>query len=187
MKRANITAKTACAMRLGMLATLTLGACSAQNVAPDAAELANISAFKMVPKSSPRQLVLAFDRFCVNRKDTLAAQDDALRAAGYVPVAAAPNATARTYVVDSDRPAIAMSERMCVVRARSRTGQTDRFETYIADTFEQARSLPPAAFGRRIEKAWQLNDQPARVIATERSSQLGWYTYSLIHYEAQTS
>lgn len=154
-----------------------LAACSAQGVSSDTAELRNMWRFNLVPKSSPAVMVSAFDRFC-----TTGPRDDAtLRAAGYVPLPERA-AGARAYVINDRRPAVAVSDKMCVVQAESRTGQTTRFQNYVAATYPEARPIDPAPLGKNIEQAWSLPTNPPSLIATERTVSLGWYRYALIHF-----
>jgi hypothetical protein len=164
---------------------MALSACSADNVSPDTAELANTWAYLEVPKSSPRQLVQSFERYCASERGALAERDAALRADGYVPLSR--QGRARAYVVDDNRPAIAMSKRMCLVRAKSRTGQTNAFQAYVARAFPGAKPMDPATLGPRIEQAWQVPGDAPRIVATERGADLGWYTYSLILFEAEAA
>ncbi|MEX0339191.1 MAG: hypothetical protein AB3N11_09155 [Arenibacterium sp.] len=175
------------APRAGLIAVLSmaLGACSADHVSSEAAELSNTWAFLEVPKSSPTQLVASFARYCANKPDTVETADAALRAAGYVPVSN--QRAARAYVVDYNRPAIALSDRMCLVRAKSRTGQTDAFQNYITRAFPAAQPIDPAPLGRRIEQAWRVPGPSPRIIATERGADLGWYTYSLILFQVEAA
>lgn len=166
----------------GFVATLTgISACSASHVGPDAAELNNIWTYYEVPKSTPRQLVLSFDRYCNNRKSSLAEDDQRLRADGFVPLSQSKGA--QSYVADNNLPAVAVSDRMCITHAKSRTGQTDAFQSYVARVFPEAKPLDPTSFGSRIEQAWQVSG--SRILATQRGADLGWYTYSLILYQAE--
>ncbi|MCV3272189.1 hypothetical protein [Roseobacter sinensis] len=155
-----------------------LAACSAEGVSPDTAELRNTWRGNLVPKSSPALMVNAFDRFC-----TTGPRDDAaLRAAGYVPL---PERTpgARAYVIDDSRPAVAVSDTMCLVQAESRTGQTTRFQNYVAATYPGARAIDPEPLGRNIEQAWSIPTDPPAIIATERTVSVGWYRYALILFQ----
>ena len=136
----------------------------------------------LVPKSSPALMVRAFDRFC-----TVGPQDDAtLRAAGYVPL---PERTpgARAYVIDDSRPAVAVSNSMCLVQAESRTGQTTRFQNYVAATYPDAQAIDPTQLGRDIEEAWSVPTDPPTIIATERTVSVGWYRYALILYRPEAT
>lgn len=164
-------------LSLAVAAGFALAACSAQGVSPDTAELRNMWRFNLVPKSSPALMVSAFDRFCVEGPR----DDAALRAAGYVPL---PEKTpgARAYVIDDRRPAVAVSDKMCVVQAESRTGQTTRFQNYVAATYPGARAVDPAPLGQNIEQAWALPTNPPALIATERTVSVGWYRYALIYF-----
>ncbi len=159
-------------------ACLALAACSADGVSPDTAELRNMWRGNLVPKSSPALMVRAFDRFCTDGP-----RDDAtLRAAGYVPLPRR-TAGARAYVIDDSRPAVAVSETMCLVQAESRTGQTTRFQNYVAATYPGARAIDPAPLGQNIEQAWSVPTSPPAIIATERTVSVGWYRYALILFQ----
>ncbi|MBW4709686.1 hypothetical protein KX928_18010 [Roseobacter sp. YSTF-M11] len=167
---------------LALLAFFLLTACSAEGVSPDTAELRNMWRANLVPKSSPAVMVSAFDRFCA-----IGPRDDAtLRAAGYVPL---PQEVpgARAYVIDDRRPAVAVSDSMCVVQAESRTGQTARFRNYIAATYPDARPVDPEPLGRNIEQAWSVASDPPTLIATERTESFGWYRYALILFQPGAS
>ncbi|MEX0280238.1 MAG: hypothetical protein AB3N13_03485 [Arenibacterium sp.] len=164
-----------------MATTIGLSACSAAHVGADDAELVNLWTYYEVPKSTPRQLVQSFDRYCNNRQGSVAADDRRLRADGYVPLSKRKGAQA--YVIDNNLPAVAVSEQMCITHAKSRTGQTTAFQSYVARTFPDARALDPDTLGRRIEQAWQISG--SRILATQRGADLGWYTYSLILFQAE--
>ncbi|WP_299968269.1 hypothetical protein [uncultured Roseobacter sp.] len=154
-----------------------LAGCAGQNVSADRAELENMWRGFLAPKSTPKQMVTAFDDFCISGP-----RDEAgLRAAGYVPLPQRV-AGARAWVVDDRRPAVALSDRMCVVHAKARTGQTAAFAGYVAETFPTAVATDPAPFGKDIEAVWQVPG-PA-IIATERRRDVDFFVYTLIHYRA---
>ena len=158
-----------------------LAGCSAEGLSPDEAEVANIRKAHIVPNSSPGQLVNAFDRFCVEAPTSAKARETALRRANYVPYRSKPRKGVQIWVVDSKRPAIGISDAMCLVRARSRTGQTEKLRRYVAATFPTARPIAPRPFGRDIEQAWALPGD--RILATQRAAGLGNHTsYSLVLY-----
>lgn len=161
-----------------LAALLALAACAPDGLGPaDRSELDNMWRGNLAPKSSPANLVAAFDRFCV--QPPRAQTEAALRAAGYVPL---PERTpgARGWVVDDSRPAIALSDTMCAVRAKSRSGQTDRFTAYVSRAFPDARSIDPASFASDLEAAWAVPG-PA-IVATARERDIDFFTYTLIHY-----
>ena len=156
-----------------------LAGCSAEGLSPDEAEVANIRKAHIVPKSSPGQLVNAFDRFCVKAPTNAKAREADLRGANYVPYRSKPRKGVQIWVVDSTRPAIGVSDAMCLVRARSRTGQTEKLRRYVAEAFPTAKSIAPQPLGRDIEQAWALPGD--RILATQRTAGLGNHTaYSLI-------
>lgn len=171
---------------IALPACLVLSACSPQNVSPDTAELRNMWRANLVPKTSPAVMVRAFDRFCVEGPQDAAGSEASLRAAGYVPLPeTTPNIKA--YVIDDRRPAVAVSDKMCLVQAESRTGQTTRFQNYVTATYPDARAIDPAPLGKDIEQAWSVPSDPPAIIATERTVSLGWYRYALILYRPGAS
>lgn len=155
-----------------------LAACGGP-ITPDQAELANIRRSHLVPKSSPNQMIRAFDRFCINGPADPAQADVQLRAASYVPVPARQRGT-RAYVVDDKRPAVARSARMCMVQVKARTGQADKMQRYIAKNFPDAQPLDPAPLGRGIEQAWRVPGPG--LIATRRAMDADWHIYTLLLY-----
>ena len=162
-----------------------LAGCSADGLSPDEAEVANISRAHVVPKSAPAAFVKAFDRFCANAPDSASALEADLRGSNYVPYRSKPRKGVQVWVVDSKRPAVGVSETMCLVQARSRTGQTERVRRYVADTFPDARPTAPAPFGRDIEQAWALPGN--RILATRRHVETGNIsTYALILFHPDT-
>lgn len=153
-----------------LLALASLAACSAARPGPDALELATISRWAEVPKSSPAGLVATFDRHCVHRPQGAAAQDAALRDAGYVPKIRPGARRAGVYVADDWRPAVISDARICGVRAIARTGQTNLVNRYVAASFPRATALDPAAFGNDVEQAWRVE---GGMIATMRNDWAG--------------
>lgn len=143
-----------------------LAACSNAAPTPDRLELATIPRWREVPKSTPAQLVTAFDRFCVEGAPGMAAQDARLRAAGYVPKVRATAHRPALYVVDDRRPAVAVSDRICAVRAIARTGQRERVNRYVAQTYPTARPLARDGLSRDVEQAWATG---SGIIATTRN------------------
>ncbi len=138
-----------------------------------------------VPKATPAQMVATFDRFCVNgSRDTAQAERD-LRAAEYIPLPNSRSPGARAWVEDDEAPAVALSDSMCVVAASSRSGQTDRFRRYVADTFPRARAVDPSPLGKTIEQAWEVDAPAPFLIATERTPDVDWYRYMLILYRPE--
>jgi len=164
-------------------ALAVLSGCADSGLSPaDRAELDNMWKAFLVPKSSAAQMVTAFDDFCV--KTPRGGVEAALRDARYVPL---PDRTegARAWVVDNYRPAVAVSDKMCVVRAKARTGQTNAFQQYIAEQFPDARPVTPALFGEDIEEAWQVSDKA--LVATERRRDIDFFIYSLIYYTPEVA
>ncbi|MEM8774818.1 MAG: hypothetical protein AAGF53_07270 [Pseudomonadota bacterium] len=160
-----------------MSAVLLLGCTGSAD--SDALELFNTFDGNVVPKSSPTAFVSAFDTFCVKGPESVEGVDKALREVSYVPTRTA-NGTL-LYVVDDSRPAIAISEQSCSVRALSRTGQTDRVKNYMAENFPEAKQLTPAAFGKDVEQVWEVGAPRPGAIVTTRTIELGTTTsYTLI-------
>ena len=152
------------------LAALTsaalLAGCSVDGISPDQAEVNNMWEVHKVPKSAPAAFVRTFDRFCANGAASRSDLDRDLRGANYVPLTAKPRKGVRVYVVDNRRPAVAVSDTMCLVQAKSRTGQTDRVRHYVADNFPNAQPTDASQLGRDVEQAWVLPDN--RIVATQR-------------------
>lgn len=141
-----------------LVAALSLAACK-PTLTSDEYELRNIKPSNIVPKSSPKALVSAFERFCLdagNRSDIRAT----LRASDYVPV---PDkvGTHQVWLVDDLRPAVLLNDTDCMVMAQSRTGQTERVKAVVAKRFPQAR---PVA-GSNFESLWS---QDRTLIFTRR-------------------
>lgn len=63
-----------------------------------------------------------------------------------------------------------LGQRICGVRAVSRTGQTNALNRYVAKAFPDARPLAPARFGTDVEQAWQID---GGLIATMRNDWIG--------------
>ncbi|WP_375230310.1 hypothetical protein [Roseobacter sp. S98] len=166
-------------------AVLALGGCSAGSVSPDAAELNNMWRANLVPKATPAQMVGTFDRFCVNGSTDPGQAERDLRAAEYIPLPNSRTPGARAWVEDDEAPAVALSDTMCVVAASSRSGQTDRFRRYVAETFPQARAVDPTPLGNTIEQAWEIGGDAPFLIATERTPDVDWYRYMLILYRPE--
>lgn len=154
----------------GLAPLAVVAACSDAAPSPDRLELATIPRWREVPKSTPAQLVAAFDRFCTDRAPDMDAQDAKLRAAGYLPKVRARADRPALYVVDDRRPAVAVSDRICAVRAIARTGQRERVNRYVADTFPTARALARDGLSRDVEQAWAID---GGMIATTRNLWVG--------------
>ena len=166
---------------LPIILTMLVAGCIGPDLGPDAAERSNIRKSNIVPKSSASAFVKAFDRFCVSGPTAPAAKEAMLRDAGYVPLRAPMNG-ARAFVSDDRRPAVAFSDRSCMVYVRSRTGQTNRVNRYVRDTFPQAVALDPATAGRSFEQVWQVSDAPAALVGTSRHNDGGNHTRFALSY-----
>ncbi|WP_222869528.1 hypothetical protein ROLI_007860 [Roseobacter fucihabitans] len=165
-----------------LFGALALVSCGPSGISPaDTAELRNMWRANMVPKSTPYELVRAFDRFCTNGPRDADAAETKLRDAGYVPLPRkARGVTA--YVIDNRNPAVAVSTDTCLIQADSRSGQTRDFQNYVAKTYPKARAIDPKPLGKNIEQAWSVLSNPPAIIATERTESFGWYRYALILY-----
>ncbi len=144
--------------KIALAAIVSLGGCTAK-LTSDEYELRNMKPSNIVPKSSPKALVASFERFCLDqgsRAETRAA----LRASDYVPVPD-PVAGMQVWLVDDLRPAVLLNDSDCVVMAQSRTGQTERVKTLVADRFPQARPVSGSSF----ENLWS---QDQSLIFTRR-------------------
>lgn len=178
-------AKGARAALVGLTSAAVLAGCSVDGISPDQAEVNNMWEVYKVPKSAPAAFVGTFDRFCTNGVSSRSDLDRSLRAAHYVPLQAKPRQGVRVYVVDDRRPAVAVSDTMCLVQAKSRTGQTDLVRRYVADVFPDARPTDASQLGRDVEQAWVLPDN--RIVATQRTDTTGvWSRYALILFHPDT-
>jgi hypothetical protein len=161
-----------------VLALLAVAACAPAGLNPaDRAELDNMWRAYLVPKSTSDQLVSAFSDFCLDAPR--AEVETVLRNADYVPLPDR-RAGAQGWVVDDRRPAVAVSDKMCVVRAKSRSGQTAAFANLIETRFPNARPLDREDFGENIEAVWQVSR--AALVASERERDIDFFIYSLIYY-----
>ncbi|MEM6940367.1 MAG: hypothetical protein AAF943_02040 [Pseudomonadota bacterium] len=117
----------------------------------------------------------------MNAPATLKAADAKLRAAGYVPLPNRRDPVVRAYLVDDGRPAVGISPKGCLVRAKARTGQAQKFDSFVKETFSDARALPLASLGRSIEKAWQVQTPIAGVVATERKVDVNVHLFTAVY------
>lgn len=136
---------------------LALAACAPAPDTPEAFELANIRPGNVVPKSSPAQMVAAFETYCLAA--TPAQARAALRRGDYVQVARPTGAQFDFYVVDDRKPAVALHDgaagSFCATTAEARTGQSNRVEDFVAARFAGARPVDPGRIGPGVERAWQ--------------------------------
>lgn len=126
-----------------------------QVAAPEIYELANMRPGNVVPKSSPSALMSAFTKYCLDGSRDPARVGASLRSADYVAVPqTAPNGIT-AFVVDDSRPMVMVSQdgRTCAVGAASRTGQTARIRSMIAERFPAATALDPASVSPNTELA----------------------------------
>ncbi|MEM9438220.1 MAG: hypothetical protein AAGA15_14375 [Pseudomonadota bacterium] len=168
-----------------LLATLALTACSeALTTNPDLAELQNIDRDRAIPKATPARLVNTFREVCVEGPAAYEAKEALLRDLSYVPARPLDDGASQLFVVDDRRPAVVLTQSMCMAVAEARTGQSERFEDYVAATFPAARPLDPASFDRNIEKAWQVSTPAPGIVASQREPYQAITRYSLIFFRA---
>ena len=157
----------------GTLAFLLITACAVSGTrSADGYELANMDIENIVPKSTAKAFVTAFENFCLPGVDDPASLPARLRAADYVEVPARGNRMFRFFVVDDRRPAVGFSVTkagvFCGVSAESRTGQTSRVEVSVAANFPSARPMDPASVSQDAEQAWTAGDGSGMTIFTLR-------------------
>jgi hypothetical protein len=135
---------------------------------PEVFELANMRPSNVVPKSSPKALVSAFQKYCLNGPHDPARVAASLRAADFVAVPNASSNGVSAFVVDDSRPMVMISQngRTCAVAAAARTGQTARIRSMIAGQFPQARPVDPATVSPNTELA--VNAPGTGVIFVQR-------------------
>lgn len=153
-------------MRIAIVLALALTACT-QTATPDMLELRNIRQDNIIPKSTPSTFVSTFKTFCMAFNGDLAAMDRRLRAADYVPLPRN-NRGVRTYLVDTRRPAVMLTDTGCVVAAASRTGQTERVQSFVSAEFPDAVAFPAEGWGKDAEQAWILPSRGKAVLFTLR-------------------
>lgn len=153
---------------LAAVAGLSLTACGPGGRAlPEEFELANIKPSNVIPKSSPRQFVATFERFCLKMSE---GRDAALRAADYVPTGRQPRNGLRSYAVDDRRPFVMIGatdgQDACAVSASSRTGQTEEVRSMVARRFPGALAVDPSRVQPNGEDAWSIGN--GAILATWR-------------------
>ncbi len=158
-----------------------LGACSSEAPDADTLEQATIWPGNVIPKSTPRELIATFDRFCVNGPGGVEAKETALRDAGYVPTSTTAGEARQVFVIDNRAPAIAISPNMCIARSTARTGQTNAVNRYVSDTFPAAQQTDTSQLPVDVEQAWAI---PGGILATARNRWLGnRSSYSVILFQ----
>lgn len=135
-----------------------LGGC---NTTPEAYELANMRGHNVLPRSTPASFVAAFDRYCADPSAVPAALENALQDADYVPLRTGKSGL-NGFVVDDNRPAVFINGgprlRHCAVGAKSRSGQTARVVSFVAERFPDASPIDTTGFGENTERAWATED-----------------------------
>lgn len=172
--RTQLTARVRPCRHLPAVALAALSACASAGDTPyDTFELANIRPSNVIPKSSPASLVGTFRKHCLANLGDGDATARSLVAADYVENRRARTATARGFVVDDRRPAVMVSDGpdmfFCSVIAESRTGQTTRSRSFVAQAFPGAREVDPKPYGRDKEAVWIVSQAPATLVFLSRS------------------
>lgn len=163
-----------CGAAAALFAGMLLSSCTPEGgYLPEEFELANIDQRNVVPKSSPRQFVGTFERFCLDMIARPERIEGALRAADYVPAGRRGQGRLPTYAVDDRRPLVivgnASNPVMCAVAAESRTGQTQEVRAMVARRFPNAQRLDASQFRRRgIEDLWRVASEPETLVFTQR-------------------
>ena len=134
----------------------------------DMIELRNVAWWKVIPKSSPKQLIEALDKYCfaVNRQ-TAASQ---LKSDDYVAV---PGRKAiQSYVVADKRPLVMLSDTGaqygCAVAAEARTGQRNRVEAFVENRAGGAVTIKTEPSG---DAYWKLGT--GEIVFFQRTSAAG--------------
>ena len=151
-------------------------------------ELANMRESSIVPQSRPAQFILAFNRYCL--ADDAPSARAALRANDYV--RAGNSDGVETFVVDDTNPAVQLagngSDFSCTVTASARTGQSNRFEDFVRDTFPDAVPREPDMLGQGIERLWLAPGPRGGIIYTKRDIGFGpdpHYTAGIVRSAAR--
>lgn len=118
------------------IAASLLAACSTSAPSADRLELVTIEPKYVIPKSTPLQLIAGFDRFCVKTPGGPAAQETALRNAGYVPTNTTRGETRQVFLIDNKLPAIGISPQMCIARATARNRWKGNRSSYSVILFK---------------------------------------------------
>lgn len=141
----------------GVGAALLLSGCTADLTADDY-EVRNMNPDNIVPKSSPKAFIAAFESFCLDPQSRAAVRAK-LRANDYVPAPRKLGAM-EVWVVDDRRPAVLLNDKDCAVLAESRTGQTERVKALVGDRFPEAAPVTDP----RFENLWQVEDADRRTL-----------------------
>ena len=152
------------------LTTALLASCGTGPTAgPGAIELANIRPWNIVPKSSPRQLITAFRRYCL--ADTQTQARAALRSSDYVKTRNRGGGI-ETYVVDDRKPAVMLTRNAggsgCAVVAAARTGQNNRFADFVVAEFPKVVPVDPRRISARTENAWLAAGPSGGILYVQR-------------------
>ncbi|MEM6374178.1 MAG: hypothetical protein AAF727_15580 [Pseudomonadota bacterium] len=164
-----------------MACIAALAGCTSEAPSADTLELATMWQGNVIPKSTPRELVLGFDQFCVKTPSDIAARETALRDAGYVPTSTTAGEARQVFVIDNRAPAIGISPNMCIARSTARTGQTNAVNRYVSATFPEATPTDPGQLPVDVEQAWAID---GGILATARNRWIGnRSSYSVILFQ----
>lgn len=153
--RKNLSMARTCALAGAMASCLALTAC-ARDLTAEQFELDNIRSWNEVPRSAPSQFVKAFGAYCL--APSLDGARQALRQSDYAQVKTR-GANIEAYLVDDTKPAVMLlsgSDYGCAVVAKSRTGQSNRVEGFVAAEFPSAMAVDPSSVGRKVERVWHV-------------------------------
>lgn len=160
----------AIAAGLAVAIVVPLAACSNAVNRREADELENIWRSNVIPKTTPKRFVSAFEDVClahIQNPDQTAAK---LRADDYVEMTG--QAGFRTFVVDTKLPLISFKtapDRLhCYASAEARTGQSARVNDLVA-SLPNARPVGPAVTKLPAEQAWLIGPGNSTLIYTMRN------------------
>lgn len=147
------------AMRwIAMMGLAMVSACTSAVNPHQAAEVENIRASNVIPKTTPKAMIAGFRRYCHDNIRDLTILPAKLNADDYVEIKA-PGAF-RTFIVDTKQPAVSFKNDSkaahCFVAAEARTGQDNAVDRFVAANLPNARAIDPATSDFPVDKAWLL-------------------------------
>ena len=162
-------------IRCGVAAATLAGlsACDVPATTSDTYELANIDPRNVIPKSTPKAFVAAFEKYCLDEGPNTAAIERALRSTDYVRVPG--NSALRSWVVDDKRPAVVVAANglSCAVAAQARTGQTERVREMVSSRFPGAIAVPANMKPAGMESLWLVDADKNVFVFTKRRTPVG--------------
>lgn len=178
------------AVTVGASALVALSAClPADDARSEVYEIAGILPSNVLPQSSPASLLRTFRKVCVD-SDGVAQMEAALRSSDYVEVPARRRTRSpetRFFVVDTTAPLVGITidekSTLCTVSAGSRTGQTNRFEDFVAEIWPEATPLAATAISPSAETAWALDSESKNIAFSLRDgppSKPATYTIAIL-------